>query len=166
MSLEDKINEIKENIDDLSENKLNKLYKAYEKIINESDEETNDESSSSEEDNIIKKKEKLLLKMINKILENSEKETITKLTDFKNINREDIISQSKIYEKMEHKLFKVFDKKECGWYQRIKIKNYILSFLKKAVGSIGYEFISEQKELPIKIDGVNYRKAFTFYTIK
>lgn len=109
---------------------------------------------------------KILLKLINKILKNINKEEITDLLEFKNIDREFIIAQKDVYEEMEEELYKYYDKIKCGWYSRKNIKNFILTFLRHAVSIIGYEFSFIMKDTTDRVGDVNYRKKHIFYSVK
>ena len=73
---------------------------------------------------------KISLKFINELLINLGKNKIENLLEFKDIDREHIISEAskKIFTDMEKELFKQFDKVKCGWYRRNDTKNYIFYF--------------------------------------
>lgn len=89
----------------------------------------------------------ILLKLINKILTNINRSNITDLTEFKNVDQDDIIRTENImvYNEMEKEIFKYFDKVECGWYRRNRTKNYLLTFLRFACAFVGLTFIYDQK---------------------
>lgn len=106
----------------------------------------------------------VLLKFINRILANIGKPTITKLTEFINIDREDIIKKENfdIFDKMDYKIFKYFNKSKSGWYRRKHVKNYILTFIRYACNEIGYDFTYIHKNKQIK----SLNKTHMFYSIK
>lgn len=84
----------------------------------------------------------ILLKLVNCILVNLNKPSVTKLTEFVDTDRLDIIKPVNIgcFEKMESEIFKHFDKMKAGWYRRKKVEHYILTFLRYACNDIGYDF--------------------------
>ena len=108
-------------------------------------------------------KYKIALKFINKILESIKKDKIEDLEQFKNIDREDIISDicKQQLTDMEKELFKYFDRKKSSWYKKKFVKNYIITFLKYMCKSIGYKF--EHKKKTIQINSIN--KTHTLYLI-
>lgn len=113
-------------------------------------------------------KYKLALNLINKILTNGDKKEITDLTEFVNIDREIIISEKnkEYFVKIEKELYKQFDKAESGWYRRKQVKNYILTFMRYMCSDIGLTLTYEQKDITTNINGSNYRKTHSFYSIK
>ena len=88
------------------------------------------------------KKYKVLLKFINKILVNIGKDEIDDLTEFKNVDRVDIIKPKNkpILDKMAPQLFKYFDKKKSGIYH--KSPNVVHNVIRKLVKqlALGYSF--------------------------
>lgn len=106
----------------------------------------------------------ILLKFINCILTNLNKSSIIKLTEFIDIDRQDIIKpiNNDSFEKMEDEIFKYFDKMKAGWYRRKTTKGYVLSFLRYACRDIGYDFSYIQKNRQKKGD----IKSHLFYSIK
>lgn len=113
-------------------------------------------------------KYKIALELINKILVNSNKEEVDDLTKFVDIDRELIISDKNKndFATMEKSIFKYFDKAKTGWYRRKTTTCYILTFLRYMCIDLGLEFEYKQKEIYSNINGSNYRKSHTFYTIK
>jgi len=86
----------------------------------------------------------VLLKFLNIIMKNLNKEPITKLESFHNIIRSDLIkieNQNALIE-MEEELHTYFNKNNTGWYRRNITKSYIITFLRCACENIGYEFTS------------------------
>lgn len=84
----------------------------------------------------------VLLKLINSILTNLEMNNIKELTEFQNVDRNNIIKEENIntFKNMEEEIFKYFDKSESGWYRRNKVSYYILTFLRYACENIGLTF--------------------------
>lgn len=115
-----------------------------------------------------KKKLKIALKFVNKILTNLGKDEITELTDFKGIDRLDIIKpeNKQVALDMEDEIFKVFSKSKCGYYTRNKVKNFILTLLRGMASELGYIFESSQADVSVVINGENFRKTHMFYSFK
>ena len=111
-------------------------------------------------------KYKLALKLVNMILVNIGKTEIDDLTKFVDIDRKDIIKDiNKIeFEKMTNEIFKQYDKKQCGYYR--KTDTFILNCLRCMLKDIGFNFEKQQKDITSTINGDNYRKTHTFYSIK
>lgn len=95
-------------------------------------------------------KYKLLLELINGILKNLNKDQVNDLTDFKNINRLDIIRKDNVIllEEMTNKLFKEFDKSNVGYYR--KGQNWVLNCLRGMCKNIGLKLQKTQKAKSIK----------------
>lgn len=151
---------------------VDKLYEYFKEELNDK---IIKESSSNKEDikNFKRVKNKVdesdpkcivLLKLINCILNNLNKPMIKKLTEFINVDRDDIIKKVNFtsFERMENEIFQYFDKKKSGWYRRNKVEYYILTFLRYACDDIGYNFIYVHKTR--QKDSIN--KTHYFYTIK
>lgn len=115
--------------------------------------------------NIKEIQKNMLLKFLNRILTNLNRSNIEKLTDFINIDRDSISNQSKIYEEMQDELFSVFDRVACGWYQKNKIKNFILTFFKKSMVIVGLNIKIEKKEIKEIINGKRFRRNIVYYSI-
>lgn len=94
---------------------------------------------------------KIALQFINKILENIGKTKITDLTEFKDINRDDIITETNknTFIGMQKELFKYFNKKKCGWYQRKQVQHYILTFLRKMCKELHLSFKYITKDITV-----------------
>lgn len=110
----------------------------------------------------------IVLKIINKILENIGKNPIDDLINFTNIDRIYIIKNENnqfLYDQ-EKEIFKIFDRAKCGWYRRKTTKNFILTFLRYICDEIGLEFIYEKKDITENINNINYRKKHLYYSIK
>jgi len=112
-------------------------------------------------------KYKVILKLINKILVNINKEEIDDLTKFVNINREDIVKdinkQSLI--EMESELFPLFNKMNSGYYRKDSVA-FVLSCLRRLLKEIGYIFDFKQKDKSEIIDGKSFRRKHNFYSIQ
>ena len=111
-------------------------------------------------------KYRVLLKLVNKILKNIEKEEINDLTEFINIDRDDIIKDVNIkaLKSMSKELFKHYDKYKCGYYR--KSVGYVLNCLRGMLKELGFQLTYTRKELGEYVDGKSLRRTHTFYTIK
>jgi len=100
-----------------------------------------------------------ILHLLNIILTNIGRESITEITQFVNIDREDInkISLETI---KDDTIFLFFIK------NRTNTKSVILNTLRNMIKNIGYDFSYIQKEVYEEINGKKYRKTHTFYSIK
>lgn len=150
----------------LPDNYIDLLYNSLNNLKDNNDKQIVKKTSSK----IIKEtdpKYKILLKFVNEINVNINKPVINKLTDFINIDREDIIKQENnvSFQKMENDIFEYFDKKVCGWYRRKTIKGYILTFLRSTCKDIGLEFKYNQKEICDIINNKSYRRTHLMYSI-
>ena len=111
-------------------------------------------------------KYKVALKLVNKILVNLGKDEITDLTDFKDIDREDIIKDvnKKALDGLAKELFKHYDKKKSGYYR--KTDALVLNCLRCLMKEAGFEFTYQQKDIHENINGKLFRKTILLYTIK
>jgi len=85
----------------------------------------------------------VLLKLVNKILENLGKPQITDVLDFRKIDRLDIIKEVNIQAlvSMETEIFKHYDKQKCGYYKaKKKRESYVLNCLRGMCRQIGLVF--------------------------
>jgi len=85
----------------------------------------------------------VLLEILNKIYKNiKHNRRIENLSWFINVNREDIIKEcnENIINEMEEDILKHFNRANICWYQRKRIKNYILCFIVNACAVLGYKF--------------------------
>ena len=93
----------------------------------------------------------IALKFVNNILKNLDKSEINDLTDFKDIDREDIIKteNKELVETMQSELFKKgnFDKGKCGFYRRSQVKTYILTLLRYICLDLGFKFTYTEKRI-------------------
>jgi hypothetical protein len=108
----------------------------------------------------------IALKLINIILKNADKKEITDLLEFKNINRQEIVTDKNLEQlnNMENELYKHFDKVKCGYYR--KTDNYVINFLRGMIKQLGYKIILEQKDKTLTINGESYRKKYMIYHIE
>lgn len=111
-------------------------------------------------------KYKVALKLVNLILVNIGNTEIKDLTEFVNVDREDIIKdinkQSLIG--MEGELFPLFNKKDSGYYR--KTGGFVLNCLRGLMKEIGYKLIKKQKGVMEQIDGKSYERTHMIYSIQ
>jgi hypothetical protein len=107
---------------------------------------------------------KIALKIVNKILDNCGKQHIDDLTNFVNVDRQDIIKKENndYVKEIEDEIFTHFDKKKCNYHQRDNIKNIILSYLRGITDDIGFDFTYIEK----MINNGEKRKKHMIYSIK
>lgn len=93
---------------------------------------------------------KILLELVNGILKNLNKEKITDLTDFKNINRLDIIRKDNtiLLDEMSDRIFKHYTKAAVPYHR--KSPNITLNCLRGMCKVIGLKFQKTQKAKSIK----------------
>lgn len=110
-------------------------------------------------------KYKVLLKFVNKLLENMEKDTINKLEEFKDVSRIEFVDS---YDKhvvtlneMEDELFKYYDKNKCGFYQKTKLK--VWNVVKGMCRSLKTHKVISNKVEERTEDG--FRRTVPFYNI-
>lgn len=92
-------------------------------------------------------KYKIALKFINNLLKNIGKKEINDLTEFKNINREDIIRPINVtmLENMMDVILKYYGKNEIGWYRKEIVKNYILAFIRCICRELNFKFTVKKR---------------------
>lgn len=107
----------------------------------------------------LNEKYQVLLKFINKILSNIGKESIKNLTEFKDIERYEIIKEDNfgILVELKEEIFEHFDCRKCGWYRRKTVKNYILTFLRYALEELNLKL--SYRELKKQTDGIVVSKV-------
>ena len=105
---------------------------------------------------------KMALKLVNAILKNLNKDQIDDLTDFKDIDREDIIKDDnkKLLKEMEGELFPLFNKVKCGYYR--KSDNSVLNCLRGMCREIGLKMTYWERN----IQKNSQVKTHTYYSIK
>lgn len=120
----------------------------------------------SNKEDIYDIKRELMLKLLNKILVNIGKEKIDDITEFIDIERDDIIKNKNIksLNGMQDELFKVFNKKKSGFYR--KSDNIVLNCLRGLSKELDYDFIRKCKEKSKYINGKSYRRKYVYYSIK
>jgi len=149
----------------LDEKTMKAIYMNYSRKIKK---EKNDAITISEK--IVDKsslKYKVLLKYVNAILLNvTGKSQITDLTNFKDIDREDIIKEinKKVLIDMEQDLFKHYDKIRCGFYR--KTKGMPLNCLRCMCKELGLLLTFTKKDVCEKVNDKHYRRTKYFYRIK
>jgi len=104
-------------------------------------------TDNSENTDIVNNKNNVLLKYVNAILTNIGKEPIENLTDFKEIERLDVIKEENFESLvlLKDEIFAHFDCRQCGWYKRKSTKNYVLSFLRYALTDINLKLIYKEQ---------------------
>lgn len=122
--------------EDFSINIINKLYDEY--IEEEKMKTVNVDKSTT--------KYKILLEFVNKLLKNIGKEEINDLTDFKDIDRGDILKAENklLLISMKNKLFPLYNKQKCGYYS--KTKGYTFNVLKGMCKELGLTIEKKRKQ--------------------
>ncbi len=107
-------------------------------------------------------KYKILLKFINKILVNIDKDEINNLTQFVNVDRLDIIKPENkvILDEMAKELFIHFNKKKCSYYK--KTNNIVTNCIRGMCKEAGLTLVRQKKSVYEKL----YTRAVYLYTIK
>jgi len=114
------------------------------------------------------KKNIIVLDVLNSILQNVNKNKINSLEEFKDIKRSDIvkdINKNMIETKYDY-IFTEFKKVSCQYYQKHKIKDYILTLIKEMCRDIGYVLKSHYKKDCVEIDGEIFTKNTNYYFIE
>jgi len=111
-------------------------------------------------------KYKILLEFVNKILINLDKEEITDLAQFQNIDRLDIIKPCNIVvlNNMAPTIFKHFNKKKCNYYR--KTKSMVLNVIRGMCKELGVSLHLDQRKISERINNRSYIRTNMFYTIK
>jgi len=111
-------------------------------------------------------KYKVLLKFVNKILVNIDKEEIDDLTKFINIDREDIIKDVNIkaLNEMAPELFVHYNKQSSRFYN--KSNAYTLNCLRGLLKEAGFKFTYVSKEVYEDFNGKSARRSHILYSIK
>jgi hypothetical protein len=118
--------------------------------------------------NIIDKKNRLILKYVNGLLKNMGKGKITDLTEFKNIDRDDIISTDNVehLEVMAKELFKVFDKFKCRYYPTTA-KSRPLNVLRGIIKDVGiYTLVGVNTDIYELFNNKRVRRSAMLYSIE
>lgn len=92
--------------------------------------------------------ETILLKLINKVFKVINKNPIKKLTEFKNISRNQLVGEhiDNIMEEMEDEFYECFSKADCGFYRKKLVDKYFICALKGATKAMGFKFISKRNK--------------------
>src|SRR5579885_1406108 len=104
-------------------------------------------------------KYKIALKLVNGILVNIGKSPIDDLTNFKNIDRNDIIKDvnRKLLESMETEIYKYYNKTKCGFYRKKGNKRYIIRVIEVMCEDLGQVMTYKKKGTHVKsISKTNY----------
>jgi hypothetical protein len=129
----------------------------------------NDIKKKIKKDKVIKvydknsEKYKIVLKYVNKLLENIEgKQQITDLTQFKKIDRLDIIKECNkvILDEMKSEILTHFSKRNSG-FDRIESINVNLNVLRCICKELGYKLAKTHKNIIVK----TIIKTHYYYTI-
>jgi len=126
-----------------------------------------DDTQKDNINNSDSKKYNVTLEFVNKLLINLNKTPINNLKNFKDIDRDDIISDinKNLVSDFEKHFFPLFDKNKFGWSRRNCTRNYILTFIRYACNEINLDFKSKKKNKTVEINGKNYQKICMTYSI-
>lgn len=104
----------------------------------------------------------VFLEFLNELLIALNKEKIDDILKFKNIDRDDLLKPECdiILQNNLIKLTRLFEKSKLRYWQRKKIKNYIITIIKTIAKMCGYSFKSRQKQLLNKIDKNNFQTRY------
>ena len=91
-----------------------------------------------------KARQKVVLKYVNKILECNGDEAIQKITDFKNVERKDIIKHSVVLDEMEDEILEWFSKRGSCFDKNTSV-SAVLNCLRRMVKINGLEYDEEEK---------------------
>ncbi len=111
-------------------------------------------------------KYKMVLKLVNSMLTNIGRPEITDLTEFKDIDRDDILcdlNKTTVLE-MENELFPLFDKKKVGYYRQ-NCKGFVVNCIRGLLKDIGYKLSYVHRDMTSTVNGKNYRRTHTIYSI-
>lgn len=144
-------------VSDLSNEQIDVLYKHFlknKKVVHKKNPNVNVDKDSE--------KYKVALKFVNELLKNMGKNTFGDLTEFTNMDRLNIVTDtnSQTLEKMEKDIFMHFDKLKCGYYS--KGKNWIMNVLRGLIRDLGLNWKSVHKN--IQKNSVAY--THSFYSIE
>jgi len=111
----------------------------------------------------------LVLKLVNKLLINMNKSEINNLEHFKDIIRQDVITEAnyKTVEEMEPEILKYFDKAKTGYYQKKRAgDNYPVNFIRGLLRQINLKLEHKEEDRTIKMNNQSYRQKIIFYSIQ
>jgi hypothetical protein len=131
---------------DLPDNAINFLYKNKNKWFVDPNKTVQQEKPV----NVIDKttdKYIITLKYVNALLKNINKDQIDDLTQFRLIERDDLLCEAnkKTFHDMEDEIFKYFNKKKCSYYK--KSPSYVLICLKAMCKIIGLKVSIKKKTI-------------------
>jgi len=114
----------------------------------------------------LEKRKEILLLILNKILENTNKPQILNIKEF-NIEREELIKENneKLMELNYELIFKYYEK-DLSHYRRASAKNYIVILLKNMCKQVGLKLVKKMKDKGISVGNDKYRKKVTTYKIE
>lgn len=132
------------------------------------DDDISDESNDDVIDLLIEEKNTLILKYVNGLLKNVGKNEINDLTEFKNIDRIDIISDVnvKYLGTMAKELFKLFDRNKCRYYPKTA-KSRPLNVLRGMIKDTRtYKLMGDHTEVYEIRDNFRVKRATMLYSIQ
>ena len=145
-----------------------KTKKAIKCDVSEESYDDGENSNIDEDENALtEEKNEFILKYVNALLKNSGKEEIQDLTEFKNVNRLDIVSEENIqYVKtMMDEITNLFDKINWKYYQETA-KSRPLNVLRGMIkDNQTHQLIAINKEVSELLDGKKIRRSAMLYTI-
>lgn len=101
----------------------------------------------------------MLLKFLNAVLECLGKENINDPTEFKNVNKDDIVNQcSNLVDIYLEEIAKIFDKANISYYNRKSTKTYVITLLRKMTRLCGYEWEMKRRYKTKMIDSYNFKR--------
>jgi len=117
---------------------------------------SNNEDNSIESDtsnNLLEQQNKTILKLLNVILKNANKNKIQNVSDFKEIKKSDVLDEKNIiyFNEIHNEILNSFTKQEIRYNSRNNVKHYILTFLKFACKVVGYKFECKKNMCSIDI---------------
>ncbi len=110
-------------------------------------------------------KYKIALKLVNCFLINRGKQKITELTEFINIDRDDVIQNDNLLSlrSMEDEIFAHYSKTKCNYYR--KSSNTIMNCLRGMLRDLNHKIVFSKKDISESINEKVYRRTHVFYTI-
>lgn len=116
---------------------------------------------------LLKLKKMVALGLLNRILKLYNKPQICGLEEFKDIDREYLITKECLLacESYESVLFTVFLKGKSGWHRRNNIKWYTMTLLRHIMNDVGMKFIYKKKEVVQNLEGKIHRKTHLLYSV-
>ena len=166
-SRDNKLNALRlKSLNDLTEEQINMLYKSYRN--NNDNIKVKKDKTKKQIPKLIDKttnKYKITLKFVNKLLAKMGENQIEDLTEFRNIDRLDIIKHENkiVLEEMEEEIFKHFNKVKCGYYRKDKSGDgYTLNCLRGMTKEVGLKLHKDRKDI---YEG-KFRRIGMIYSIK